>query len=91
MEVGRGFTRNDQNEFFIMTRHLKRCLLLFMKAAAVQGERHFHPDSEIVEKPVSVRLMENVNPADSCGTKSRGVRRNKRKVQGLRCKVHVKV
>ncbi len=33
-------------------------------------------------------MMENVHPANFCGTKSRGVRRNKKKVYGIRCTVH---
>jgi hypothetical protein len=46
----------------------------------------FELDSETIEKPVSVRLMENVHPADHCGTKSRGVRRMQ-KVYGIRFEV----
>jgi hypothetical protein len=38
----------------------------------------FELDSETVEKPVSVRLMENVHPAIRSGTKSRGVRRTQK-------------
>jgi len=30
---------------------------------------------QTIEKPASERLMENVHPADSCGTKFRGMRR----------------
>ena len=36
MEVGRSLTGNDQNEFFIMTRHFKLCLRLFVETAGVR-------------------------------------------------------